>query len=88
MSKISQDEIGKRFHVLISQEKMAAVDLPEEIWMNEVALKMSLSDIVRLCRTDTRFASLCDQDLFWKLLTKRDFPDEIPFNPGLPWHQY
>ena len=64
------------------------MEVTEDILINEVLSRMSLSDILRTCQVDRRLANLCQRDDLWHLLTQRDFPEEVPLNPGLPWREY
>lgn len=46
--------------------------LPKDI--DEILLyKLSYLDILRLCQTNKRFANICRDDKFWKILLERDF---------------
>lgn len=47
--------------------------LPSEI-LQLVASSLSVTDILRLCSSNRRWAQVCDDDFFWKQITLRDFP--------------
>ena len=62
--------------------------LPDELLVNEILGRMSYQEILEKCTIEWRFARICSDDRFWLFLTRRDFPQEIRFNPGISWRQY
>jgi len=59
--------------------------LPSEI-LQLVASSLSVTDILRLCSSNRRWAQVCDDDFFWKQITLRDFPQPL-VRPHETWKE-
>ena len=44
----------------------------------DIAVHTPFNDLLLLCRTNKQFATICDDNYFWKVKTKLDFPNIIP----------
>lgn len=47
--------------------------LPDELLVESMVSKLSIQDLLRLCRSSSRFNRLCQDDYVWKILFIRDF---------------
>jgi hypothetical protein len=47
---------------------------PDEILLHEILLKLSLTELSRLCRSSRRFQRLCNNDELWRVKIGREYP--------------
>lgn len=52
------------------------LNLPDDIIINDILPTLSLDQIRHLCTLNSRFAGLCQNELLWRRLYRRDFPNE------------
>ena len=66
---------------------MNLAEIPDEIIIQEM-IHRSVSDILSLCATSTRFAKICQGPTIWFQLLQRDFPDFSPEGVTDPRTEY